>query len=148
MRRTLLYRSIQRLLGCDEKLHDAAVMWSRHRLMVPYLVVVALILGVGATVVGFSVPSAVAIAAAGTALGAAATTEHRVLAATEGGLWLLRSSRIRTVAVEVLEQMPSQTTVELVANQFVLTEWIVGDRRFTVPKSSEAAMTRIAMSRL
>ncbi|MEO1065559.1 MAG: hypothetical protein AAFZ07_29435, partial [Actinomycetota bacterium] len=76
------------------------------------------------------------VAPAATATAAAATVDD--------GLHLLRASRIRRAAVAHLERLPDSTHVELVGNQFVITEWQVGDQRYTVPKSSESAMTRIA----
>lgn len=57
---------------------------------------------------------------------------------------LLRASRVRQVAFEMIERLPASTPVELVGNNLVLTDWMVGERRYTVPKSSQSAMARIA----
>lgn len=147
MRQQILLASAARHLPQGVQLVEAVVMWRRHHLMVPFAVVVAVVVGVGASFVGFGAASAVALAVAAAAVGASATTDHRVLASTTDGLHLLRASRIRRAAVGHLERLPDTTSIELVGNQFVITEWQVGDRRFTVPRSSESAMARIATGR-
>lgn len=144
MRNQILAASVARLLPRGSELTEVAVMWQRHRLMLSFGAVVALVVGVGARVVGFPVSSSVGLAAAAAAVAATATTEYRVLASTTDGLHLLRGSRVRRAAVEYLHVLPERTTVELVGNQFVITEWRVGDDHYTVPRSSESAMTRIA----
>ena len=98
-------------------------------------------------VVGFEVGPAVGLAVAAVGIAAASTTEHRVLAQTSRGLRLLRGSRIRQVAVELIGPLPDDTPIEMTGHRFVLSEWRVGDHDYTVPKSSEGAMTRIATSR-
>jgi hypothetical protein len=144
MRRRFLLESVRRNLGRDEEPLEVAVMWQRHHWMVPFALAAALAVGLGAAVVGFTGPSAVAVGVAAAAVAATATTEYRVLVRTDAGLRLLRASRIRQVATGLVEQLPDDAVVELVANQFVVTEWLVDGRRYTVGKSSEAAMTRIA----
>ncbi|MEM9033671.1 MAG: hypothetical protein AAGA99_01320 [Actinomycetota bacterium] len=147
MRNQILAASVARLLPRGSELTEVAVMWQRHRYMFPFGAFAALIVGSGAGLVGFSLSSSVGLAAAAAAVAATATTEYRVLAWTTDRLHLLRGSRFRRAAVEYLEALPDRTPVELVGNQFVITEWRVGDHRFTVPKSSESAMTRIATGR-
>lgn len=145
MRRRVLIESVRRRLRAGEHLQEVAYMWHRHRWTLPF----ALSAGAGLCLVAFvsgfdSAGSLVAVGLAASAVAAMATTEYRVLAATTSGLVLLRASRIRQVAVEVLERLPASTDVRLVGNNLVLTDWMVGDRRYTVPKSSESAMNRIA----
>ena len=41
VRHGFLVRSVERLLGSDERLVAAAIMWRRHRLMVPYTAAVS-----------------------------------------------------------------------------------------------------------
>ncbi|MEO1063166.1 MAG: hypothetical protein AAFZ07_17270, partial [Actinomycetota bacterium] len=100
MRQQVLHASVLRRLPAGAQLLDAVVMWQRHRLLVPYAAVVAVVVGIGALLVGFGAGSSVGLAAAAVAVAAGATTEHRVLAATvDDGLHLLRASRIRRAAV-------------------------------------------------
>ncbi len=145
MRRRVLIESVQKRLRADDELREVAYMWHRHRWTLPFAILAAIgVAGVAALVGVGSWGSLVAVGLAAAAVAATAATEYRVLAATQRGLVLLRASRIRQVAVEVLERLPASTPVTLVGNNFVLTDWLVGDRRYTVPKSSESAMTRIA----
>jgi hypothetical protein len=146
MRQQILQASVTRHLPPGVRLVEAVVMWRRHHLMVPFAAAVAVVVAAGAAFVGFGPPSAVALGVAAGAIGASATTEHLVLASTTDGLHLLRASRVRRAAVRHLERLSDSTPIELVGNQFVITEWQVGDHRFTVPKSSESAMIRIAAS--
>lgn len=120
-------------------------MWRRHRWLLPFGVAAAVLLVVVAILAGFeSTGSLIAVGLAAAGVAAMATTEYRVLAKTSRGLVLLRGSRIRQAAVEMVERLPKGTKVRLVGNQYVMTEWAVGDRRYSVPKNSESAMTRIA----
>jgi hypothetical protein len=147
MRRHFLFQSVSRLLRPDEVIIEVVVMWQRHRLMLPFSVFAAIAVFVGATIVGFQTGPAVGLAVAAVGMAAASTTEHRVLAQTSHGLRLLRGSRIRQVAVELIGDLPDDTPIEMTGHRFVLSEWRVGDHGYTVPKSSEGAMTRIAASR-
>ncbi len=147
MRRHFLLQSVQRLLRPDEAILEVVVMWQRHRLMLPFSVLAAVAMFAGATLVGFEEGPAVGLAVATVGIAAASTTEHRVLAQTSRGLRLLRGSRIRQVAVELIGPLPDDTPIEMTGHRFVLSEWRVGDHDYTVPKSSEGAMTRIATSR-
>ena len=145
MRRTTLLRSVTRLLDGDTELHDAAFMWTRHRWMVPYAVIAAAAVYAASQWAGFDeTPTRVALAFAAGAIAVNATTDYRVLARTSRGLVMLRASRIRQYAVDVLEWLPSSTPIEAVGGTVFATDWQVGDAVFTVPKSSEAAIHRIA----
>jgi len=142
MRRQVLLRSIQRLLP-GGLIIEAAWMWQPHRLLIPMMPIVGVVVAVAAIVVGFERPSAIAIGVAGVAVLASASTHHRVLVTTDAGVRLLRGSRIRRTALERLED-PDSAAPFPVANRFVMTEWNVGGATWSVPKSSEAAMVRIA----
>ncbi len=145
MRRRVLIESVQKRLRADDDLREVAYMWHRHRWTLPFALLAAVAVAVVAVLAGVrSAGSVVAVGLAAAAVAATAATEYRVLAATGRGLVLLRASRIRQVAVEVLERLPASTPVTLVSNNVVLTDWMVGDRRYTVPRSSHSAMTRIA----
>lgn len=147
MRRATLFRSIARLLDEGTELHDAAYMWSRHRWMIPYAVLAALAVFVTSEWAGFTeIPTRVALGFAAGAIAVNATTDYRVLAHTSRGLVLLKSSRIRQYAKEILERIPESTTIEAVGGTVLATDWQVGDAVYTVPKSSEQAIQRIAQS--
>jgi len=114
--------------------------------MLPFAFGAAVLLVILGVVVGFeSAGSLVALGLAAAGVAAMATTEYRVLAMTTRGLVLLRGSRVRQAAVERLDQLPKDSPVTLVGSQFLMTEWQVGDRSFSVPKSSENAIIRISM---
>lgn len=145
MRRGVLWRSVRRVLGPDVELLDVAYLWHRHRLLVPFAAVAALIGGGAAWLGGFrSVASIAAVALAATAVAASAATEYRVLAVTSGGLALMTGGRIRQVATGLIEWLPDSTVVERVANNLVMSEWRVGDRRLSVLRRFESTMAAIA----
>ncbi len=134
-----------RHLDTAETLLDAAVLWRRHRLIVPYcLFAFAVVTGLAA-LAGFQAWTArvgLGFAAAGVA--AMATTEYRVLARTSTGLLLLESSRMRQYAKRIIDRLPASTAIDMATSLMVMSEWIVDGDRYTVPKSSEQAMSRIA----
>lgn len=120
-------------------------MWRRHRLMPPYAVAAFAAMLVVAAIAGWDEwTTRFAIGAAGAALAVTATTDYRIVADTSQGLVLLRASRIRQYAVEVLEMLPSGTDIEPVGGTLLATDWQVGTSVYTVPKSSEQAISRIA----
>ncbi len=145
MRREVLWRSVRRVLDTDEPILDVAYMWRRHRWMVPYALVAAGVCAVGAALVGFGGPSSVAIAVAAAAVAASALTEYRVLAITERGLVLMTGGRIRQVATGLIARLPETVTVERIANNLVISEWRVGDERYSVLRRFDATMAAIAM---
>jgi hypothetical protein len=73
-----------------------------------------------------------------------ATTDYRVLALTDRGLVMFKSSRIRQYATGVLARLPRSTPIEVVGGTVLATDWRVGEATYTVPKSSERAIERIA----
>lgn len=148
MRRAFLLRSVQRAFGADTTVHDAAYMWTRHRWVVPFSAAVLATAVLFTPVVGIEDwPTRLVIGAGITAIAVTAATEYRVLALTDRGLALLRASKIRQVAKDVQEMLPAGVGIEPVGGTVFATDWQVGDRRFTVPRSSEQAMSRIAMAR-
>ena len=86
----------------------------------------------------------VGLGLAGAATAAMATTDYRVLTLTTGGLFLLRSSRVRQKAVEVIDRFPAATPVEPVGSNLVITDWSVGDGVYSVMKRHQAAMVAIS----
>lgn len=120
-------------------------MWIRHRWMVPYAIIAALAVFLTSEWAGFDETSTrVALGFAAGAIAVNATTDYRILARTSKGLMLLRASRIRQYAVEMLERLPASTPIEPVGGTVLATDWRVGEAVYTVPKSSESAIHRIA----
>ena len=145
MRRATLLRSVARFVDAGTELHDAAFMWTRHRWMIPYAVVAALAVYAASEWAGFTeTPTRVALAFAAGAIAVNATTDYRVIARTSRGLLMLKASRIRQYAVALIERLPPSTRIEPVGGTVFATDWQVGDAVFTVPKSSESAIHRIA----
>ena len=145
MRRAILLRSVARAAPEAGSVLDAAYMWARHRWMVPYTAASFVGMMIVAVAVGWSDWSArIGLGAAAAAVAVMATTEYRVLAQTETGLSLLKASRIRQYATQLLEKLPGDVSIEPSGGSVLAADWTVGDRRFTVPRSSEQAMRRIA----
>ncbi len=145
MRHQILLRSVQRFLEPGERLYEAAFMWSRHHLAYPYAIAaLAGMFGV-ATVAGFQQwPSRLAISVMGGAVAITATTMYRVLASTSSGLVLLEGGRLRQVAKRRINTLEPDAVVEIQRDTMITTDWKVGDTEYTVPKSSQRAMERIA----
>ena len=147
MRKAVLFRSVAQVLGNDEPVVEAVYMWSRHRYMLPYAAIGFLALFWVAELAGFDeLAGQVAIGFGGVAVAVAATTDYRVLAETTGGMYLLRASRIRQVALELIERLSDGVTIEQVGGTVLATDWQVGENRYTVTRSGESSMGRMATS--
>ena len=124
---------------------EAAYMWARHRWMVPYAAAAFLVVAGLAEFVGWDTWSArLGLGAAAAGVAVLATSDYRVLAQTAGGLVLLRASRIRQTATGLLDRLSPGVTIEQVGGTILAADWKVGDRRYSVPRSSEEPMRRIA----
>lgn len=136
------------MLGTDAVVRDAAYMWTRHRWMVHYGAAVFAAAVLFAPIAGIDDwPTRVAIGLALVAMAVTATTDYRVVAQTDQRLVLLKASRIRQVAT-ALEKELSRTIELTPAGGTVLgADWQVGDHRYTVSRSSEQAMNRMAAAR-
>lgn len=120
-------------------------MWSRHRWMIPYAIVAAAAVFLTSEWAGFSeLSTRTALAFAAGAIAVNATTDYRVVAKTGKGLVLLRGSRVRQHAVAVISRLPKNTKIEPVGGTVLASDWAVGESVFTVPKSHERALERIA----
>ena len=120
-------------------------MWSRHRWMIPYAIVAAAAVFFTSEWAGFTeVSTRIALAFAAGAIAVNATTDYRVVAKTARGLVLLRGSRVRQHAVAVISRLPNNTKIEPVGGTVLASDWAVGESVFTVPKSHERALERIA----
>lgn len=126
-------------------MREAAYIWIRHRWVVPYTAAVfaALVLLTPiATIDEWA--TRIVIGLAGGAVAVGATTDYFVLALVEDGLVLCTASRIRQVARALAERLPGDTRLEPAGGTMLVSDWQIGDRRYTVPRSSEQPMQRIA----
>lgn len=145
MRRAVLIRSVRGVLGEHVSVRDAAYMWNRHRWLIPYATLVFAALVWLAPVAGVDDwPTRVVIGLAGTAIAVNASSTYRVLAQTDQGMFILRASRIRQVATGRAEELPSNPVLEPVGGTLLATDWRVGEDVYTVARSSEQAMERMA----
>jgi hypothetical protein len=148
MRRAVLLRSVQRVLGDPSEVRDAAYVWSRHRWIVPFSTVVFAVIVLAAPVAGIhNWPTRLVFGLAGVGVAFIATTDYRVVAETRSGIVVLKASRIRQVAVAFEENLKSDTQLQPVGGTILATDWQVGRHIFTVPRSSEQAMERMAEGR-
>ncbi len=126
---------------------EAVYMWKRHRHVVPFA---------GVTFVGMVLLSGwlgwedwatrIVIGLAATAVAVAASTDYKVLASTSSGLYLLDASRIRQTAKAMGRRLPPGTEIKQAGGTMLAVDWEVDGSLYTVPKSSERAMNRIAGS--
>lgn len=145
MRRAVLLRSVSRVLGEHVSVREAAYMWNRHRWLLPYGAVVFVVLMWLAPIAGIDDwPTRIVIGLAGTAIAVNASSNYRVLAETDSGMFILQASRIRQVATGQPEQLGSDVALEPVGGTLLATDWRVGDEVYTVARSSEQAMERMA----
>lgn len=145
LRQSILLRSVGRLLGDDEQVRSAVVMSSRHRWFVPYAIASAVALYVVASATGVeSQFNQLVLALCGAALAAMATTNHTVLAETDRGLILCRSSRIRQYATAIERRLPVGTALTMVASTVITSDWRVDGIIYTLTKRWEATMRTMA----
>lgn len=145
MRRVFLLNSVARVLGEGTVVRDAAYVWARHRWVVAYASAVWAVVVLTAPVFGVEDwPTRIVIGLGVMAVAINATTEYRILALTDEGLQLLKASRIRQVAVAPIRRLTADTELERVGGTMLASEWLIGDIRYTVPRSSELPMERMA----
>ena len=144
MRRAVLWTSVRRLLDLDEELHEVAYMWHRHRLAFPFALGAGVLLGWIARLSSFGVTSSIAVGLAAFAVAATASTDYRVLAFTDRGLVLLNGGRIRQVAKPPLERLPETAVLERISTNLVISEWQLGDHRYSVLRRFESAMSAMS----
>ncbi len=128
-----LHRSVREQLRANETPDQIVYMSTRHRLWLPFCVAAFGAFVALGTVLEFEGwPSRIALGGVGAAIGILATTEYRVLASTEKHVILLRASRIRKRAVEVMSRLPLTVEMELMASNLVNAEYKVDGRIYTV----------------
>ncbi len=89
-------------------------------------------------------PTRIVIGLAGAALAVAASTDYKVVALTSAGVVLLQASRIRQAATGMLERLPPDVAIEPAGGTVLAADWEVAGLVYTVPRSSEQAINRIA----
>ncbi|MGB8359932.1 MAG: hypothetical protein WCE80_00865 [Acidimicrobiia bacterium] len=145
MRRAVLLRSVQRILGEDVTVRDAAYAWSRHRWVAPFgAAVFAAIVFLAPVADIEDWPTRIVLGLAGVGVAVMATTDYRVVAETDRGIRVLKASRIRQVAIADGEGVPQGAVMEPIGGTIIAADWQVGSHRYTVPRSSEQAMERMA----
>lgn len=129
-------------------MHDAAYMWTRHPWAVPFGALVFAGAVLLAPLVGIEDwPTRTVIALAVASVAVMAATDYRVLAQTNQGLVLLRASKIRQVATALQEHLPADITMAPMGGTLLAADWQVGDRTYTVARSSQRATERMAATR-
>ena len=121
------------------------MMSNRHRWFLPYSIVSALLLYVVASLAFPDTLNRLVLTACGAAIAGIATTNYRVLAETNEGLVLLRSSRVRQFAKEFLGRFEPGIDLEMVGSTVITSDWRVDDMQYTVTKRWEAMMRQVAM---
>lgn len=148
MRRAVLLRSVQRVLGDGITVKDAAFAWSRHRWITPFGTLVFGAIVFLAPIGGIDDwPTRLVLGLAGVGVAVMATTNYRVVADTDAGMYLLKGSRIRQVAIAGGDRVDEHAELKPVGGTMIATDWKVGEHVFTVPRSSEQAMQRMAVGR-
>lgn len=141
-----LHRSVAQLLDEGEKVHHVVYMSALHRWALPYILGAALAMYVLAVAVGFEqTPQRISLAIVGATIGALSTTDYRALALTGTGLVLFRCSRIRRRATAILERLDDSTSVGPVGSNLLLTEYVVGTRRYFVSRRYQQDMNAISL---
>lgn len=145
VRRANLLRSVARRLDAGISVSDAAYMWRRHRLIFPFAAFAFLgVMTVASWAGAEDWPTRIVIGLAGVAVAVAATTDYKVLARTSEGVVLLSASRIRQTATGDAAAVPADAQIKPVGGNVLATDWDIAGSVYTVPRSSERAISRIA----
>jgi len=145
MRQQVLYKSVRKLMPKGQPIDHLVLMMGRHRLMLPFVIGAAIALFVVALLSGIQQTSGrIAVALGGAAVAAMATTEYRVLVRTGDEIILFAASRLRQKATRMIGHLNPDTPIKMIGNNLVLTEWLVGDRHFTVMRRFQQAMVALA----
>jgi hypothetical protein len=147
LRERVLYTSTQKFLDEGERIEHTVYMWRRHRYALGYIALAGSAMFVLSILVGIEQwESRFGLALASGAVGAAATTQYRILVSTSKGLVLLKSSRVRQKAVGFVTRLPVDTPIRLTGSNLVITEWTVGNSNYSVMKRFQKPMVAISTS--
>lgn len=123
-------------------------MWFRHRWVAWFATAVLFGLVWLAPLAGIEDwPTRVVIGLAGLGVAVNASSNYRVLAETDQGMFVLAASRIRQVATGRPEKLSPGAELEPVGGTLLAADWRVGTNVFTVARSSQQAMERMAAGR-
>ena len=138
---------MQGFLAEDERTKHKVHMWSRHPLTIPYMLGAGLAGAALSALLGVDDwGSRVALAFAAAMVAAAFSTEYRILVLTTRGLVMLRSSKFRQKATALVGRLGAETVIKPISSNLVITDWQVGDGRFSVMKRFQAEMVAISQS--
>lgn len=143
MRRAVLWNSMLRIVtavdGEPGELRQAAYVWARHRLMLPFAAAAFVALVIVGYLAGFETWAArIGLGVAGAAVAVNATTEYRVLGLTEKRIVVARASRVRQKATNLVKILPLDVRWERAGGgTIVSSNWHVGEAIYTAPKVSE-----------
>ncbi len=143
MRRALLLRSAQDLLGDDEKVENAVYMWRRHHLWLAFVVGTAVAVLLIGQLFDFDTADLAAIAFLLALVAAGSSTRYFVLARTAESLVLFAGSPIRRVARRVIRDDLTASQISSSGNTMLATDWSIDGQVYTVPKSCEQDMQAI-----
>jgi len=146
VRQSILLRSVQRLLDDEEQVRSVVMLSTRHRWFVPYAIAAGIALFAVASVSGVeSTLNQAVLAACGIAIAGLATTNHSVLAETNRGLVLCRSSRVRQYAKAVTRRLPADSPLTMVGSTVITSDWKVDGVIYTMTKRWETTMRQLSM---
>ena len=145
LRKNILLNSVRKLVDENEQVHDVVMLWTRHRLFVPYCIFAGAALFGVANASGIEgIVNQVVIGGCGVAVAGLATTNHWVLVKTSEGLLLCKSSRVRQYATSVSRRLRPDTTIKMVGSTLTISDWRIGDTVYTLTKRWEATMRVLA----
>ena len=140
------------LLGGALALAIGSVAWSAaivvvtvwHRLpWTPWKLLALLAVAVAVGIEGRINQGAIGLSAA--MIGAMATTNYWVLAETTTGLVLLRSSRIRQYAKQVVKHLGITPSIEMVGSTVITSDWRIDGTMYSVTKRWESPLRQLAV---
>jgi len=139
---------VQRLLPDGVELVDVVFMWRRSASTYLWSSVGAgVVVGVLSAAGYGSMATRLMLAlAVGLAVSIVAT-DSRVLAHTNAEPYVFAAGRVRQIAVQLLGPLAPDDVIQVVGTNLVVTEWLVGTERFSVPRNFQASMTRLAAER-
>ena len=147
IRSTILLRSVQELCADGETAYTAVMMSRRHRWFVPYAIVAGIGVGIVAAVSGLEGPvNWILFGLIGGAIAGLSTTNYYVLAESDRGLLLCRSSRVRQYAKQLLHRMPRDTELTMVGSTVISSDWKIDGVIYSMTKRAEAVMRQLAMN--
>lgn len=137
------------MVPAAQRADEAVVLWRRHRLA-PIFCGAILLVGIGGMRLagsdGWFEPIVVGGALA--LLAAAATSQYRVVALTDVGLYLLTAGRFRQVATGVVAELAVPPPVSRLGGTLVSGEWEVCSDRYVVGRRGDLSLQAIVATAL